>query len=195
MTGTHWGSSQTWGNENLEALLKRCSLDPAILQAEISGEWMEWMEWMEWEVASKKNGFYVGFCCGYCWLLVAGCWLLVAGCCSFLDVSTSVVFPNLVGWFFAGCLQIYVHTLQQMFMSDLSEYAWCQSIPDVRCCQTYAPGKMSECQTCEYASDWLTCQTTVRALSRINFVVFSQLVGVELPRGVASIFVVPCKIE
>ena len=34
---------------------------------------------------------------------------------------------------------------------------------------------------------------TVRALSRINFVVFSQLVGVELPRGVASIFVVPCK--
>ena len=27
------------------------------------------------------------------------------------------------------------------------------------------------------------------------FVVFSQLVGVELPRGVASIFVVPCKIE
>ena len=36
---------------------------------------------------------------------------------------------------------------------------------------------------------------TVRALSRINFVVFSQLVGVELPRGVASIFVVPCKFE
>ena len=35
---------------------------------------------------------------------------------------------------------------------------------------------------------------TVRALSRINFVVFSQLVGVELPRGVTSIFVVPCKI-
>lgn len=35
---------------------------------------------------------------------------------------------------------------------------------------------------------------TVRALSRINFVVFSQLVGVELPRGVASMFVVPCKI-
>ena len=34
---------------------------------------------------------------------------------------------------------------------------------------------------------------TVRALSRINFVVFGQLVGVELPRGVASIFVVPCK--
>ena len=37
-------------------------------------------------------------------------------------------------------------------------------------------------------------QCTVRALSRINFVVFSQLVGVELPRGVTSIFVVPCKI-
>jgi hypothetical protein len=36
---------------------------------------------------------------------------------------------------------------------------------------------------------------TVRALSRINFVVFSQLVGLELPRGVASIFFVPCKIE
>jgi hypothetical protein len=35
---------------------------------------------------------------------------------------------------------------------------------------------------------------TVRALSRINFVVFSQLVGVELPRGVASIFVVPFEI-
>ena len=35
---------------------------------------------------------------------------------------------------------------------------------------------------------------TVRALSRINFVVFSQLVRVELPRGVASMFVVPCKI-
>ena len=34
---------------------------------------------------------------------------------------------------------------------------------------------------------------TVRALSRINFVVFSQLVGAELPRGVASILVVPCK--
>ena len=29
---------------------------------------------------------------------------------------------------------------------------------------------------------------TVRALSRINFVVFSQLVGAELPRGVASIW-------
>lgn len=92
-----------------------------------------------------------------CWFLLR--LLLVAGGCSFLDVSTSVVFPNLVGWFFAGCLQIYVHTLQQMFMSDLSEYAWCQSIPDVRCCQTYAPGEMSECQMCEYASDWLTCQT------------------------------------
>ena len=35
---------------------------------------------------------------------------------------------------------------------------------------------------------------TVKAFSHINFVVFSQLVGVELPRGVASIFVVPCKI-
>ena len=34
---------------------------------------------------------------------------------------------------------------------------------------------------------------TVRALSRINFVVFSQLVGSELARGVASILVVPCK--
>ena len=90
--------------------------------------------------------------------------LLVAGCCSFWDVSTSVVFPNLVGWFFAGCLQIYVHTLQQMFMSDLSEYAWCQSIPDVRCCQSYAPGKMSECQTCEDASDWLTCQTMCQSM-------------------------------
>ena len=35
---------------------------------------------------------------------------------------------------------------------------------------------------------------TVRALSRINFVAFGHLVGVELPRGIASIFVVPCKI-
>ena len=47
-------------------------------------------------------------------------------------------------------------------------------------------------------SSWLALSDiyidTVRALSRINFCCF-QSVGVELPRGVASIFVVPCKIE
>ena len=43
-------------------------------------------------------------------------------------------------------------------------------------------------------SDRMDVLSTVRALSHINFVVFSQLLGVELPRGVASIFVVTCKI-